>query len=220
MRHLLNSYVQADTASALGTLGDLSLVELIVDSGIHDAIARKLNASGKLTKNSVAEGIVNNIRKTIIRDQLTDPRFYEKMSLLLDDLIQQSRVDSAAYEEFLKKAEALAKELSAKGMVGDVPSALHGRPEATVIWRNLPALLAESPSGELTVADQGPPHESALITLALEIDLTMRTRAPAAFLGDQAREAQVLNELFKTMKGNRTATQALFDLIKNMRGYA
>lgn len=56
-------------------------------------------------------GIINNVRKTIIRDQLTDPRFYAEMSKLLGDLIKQSRADAAAYEEFLRKAEVLAKRL-------------------------------------------------------------------------------------------------------------
>jgi len=191
-----------------------------VDSGIHDAIARKLNASGKLTKNAVAEGIINNIRKTIIRDQLTDPRFYERMSLLLDDLIEQSRTDAAEYEVFLKKAEELARQLVSKGLVDEVPAGLHGKPEATVIWRNLPAILAGAATGEWISFDGGTPHESGLITLALEIDRTMRERAPASFRGDQAREAKVLNELYVVLKGNRAATQALFDLIKNMPGYA
>ncbi len=52
------------------------------------------------------------VRKTIIRGQLTDPRFYEQMSKPLDDLIQQSRADTAAYEEFLRKAEALVRRLA------------------------------------------------------------------------------------------------------------
>ena len=90
----------------------MSLTELIIKTGIHDAIARKLNEKGKLSKNAIAEGIINNVRKTIIRDQLTDPRFYEQMSKLLDDLIKQSRADTAAYEEFLRKAEALVKRLA------------------------------------------------------------------------------------------------------------
>ncbi len=34
------------------------------------------------------------------------------MSKLLDDLIQQSRADTAAYEDFLQKAEALVKRLA------------------------------------------------------------------------------------------------------------
>ena len=73
MRHLLNTYIQADPAADLGGLGEMSLTELIIETGIHDAIARKLNEKGKLSKNAIAEGIINNVRKTIIREQLTDP---------------------------------------------------------------------------------------------------------------------------------------------------
>jgi len=37
--------------------------------------------------------------------------------------------------------------------------------------------------------------------------------------GDQAREAQVLNALFPLLGGDRGATVALFELIKNQPGY-
>lgn len=56
MRHLLNTYVQADPAADMGNLNSLSLTELIVETGIHDAIARKLNEKGKLSKNAIADG--------------------------------------------------------------------------------------------------------------------------------------------------------------------
>jgi type I restriction enzyme, R subunit len=79
MRHLLNTYVQADPATDLGNLNSLSLTELIVETGIHDAIARKLNEKGKLSRNAIAEGIINNVRKTIIVTNLptlgSTPRF-------------------------------------------------------------------------------------------------------------------------------------------------
>src|SRR5207247_10502979 len=127
MRHLLNTYIQADPAADLGALGEMSLTELIVETGIHDAIVRKLNEKGKLSRNAIAEGIINNVRKTIIREQLTDPRFYEQMSLLLDDLIQQSRADTAAYETFLRKAEALVKRLAAKQPEAGIPAVLQDR---------------------------------------------------------------------------------------------
>ncbi len=220
MRHLLNTYIQADPATDLGTLGELSLVELIVETGINNAIARKLNAAGKLSRNAIAEGIINNVRKTIIRDQLTDPRFYERMSVLLDDLIAQSRADVAAYEEFLRKAEALARQLAAKGAHDSLPAALHGRPEATIIFRNLPAILLKRSDRAAKVAEGDPSHETALVELALEIDRTMRERAPAGWQGDQAREAQVLNALFPLLDRNRAATQALFELLQQLPGYA
>ena len=220
MRHLLNTYVQADPAAELGQLGTLSLTELIIKSGIHDAIAKKLNEKGKLSKNAIAEGIINNVRKTIIRDQLTDPRFYEQMSQLLGDLIQQSRADAAAYEEFLRQAEALVKQLALKQSDGDIPVALHGKREATVIYNNLPQILA---AGEQALAKRVAELQAAYgderLWLALEIDRVMRERAPAGWKGDQARESQVLNALFSLVNRNREATLALFELVKNQPGY-
>ena len=209
MRHLLNTYVQADPAADLGELGEMSLTELIIETGIHDAIARKLNEKGKLSRNAIAEGIINNVRKTIIREQLTDPRFYDQMSKLLDDLIKQSRADTAAYEEFLRRAEALVKRLAAKEPDEGVPAALHGKHEATVVYNNLPQILAGG------CVEDGEER----IRLALEIDRVMRERAPAGWKGDQAREAQVKNALFPLLNRDREATLALFELIKNQPGY-
>jgi type I restriction enzyme R subunit len=211
MRHLLNTYIQADPAADLGELGEMSLTELIIETGIHDAIARKLNEKGKLSKNAIAEGIINNVRKTIIRDQLTDPRFYDQMSRLLDDLIKQSRADTAAYEEFLRKAEALVKRLAARQPEAGVPAVLYGKSEAIVLFNNLASIAATSFKCPVTDDDKA--------ALALEIDLTVRERAPAGWKGDQAREAQVLNALFPLLNRDREATLALFEIIKNQPGY-
>ena len=211
MRHLINTYIQAEPAKDLGQLGELSLTELIIETGIHDAIARKLNEKGKLSKNAIAEGIINNVRKTIIRDQLTDPRFYEQMSKLLDDLIKQSRADTAAYEEFLRQAEALVKRLAARQPADGLPAVLHGKPEAVVLFNNLASLPATSFRYPGAAEDQA--------ALALKIDRAMRERAPAGWYGDQAREAQVLNALFPLLDRDREATLAIFEIIKHQQGY-
>ncbi len=215
MRHLLNTYVQADRAVVLGELDRVPLTELIVETGIHDAIARKLNEKGTLSRNAIAEGIINNVRKTIVREQLTDPRFYEQMSKLLDDLIKQSREDTAAYEAFLRKAEDLVRRLAAKQPHEEVPAALHGNRPATVIYNNLPGILSAMPRA----AEPRPGGDKDLVALALEIDRTMRERAPAGWKGDQAREAQVLNALFPLLDRDRAATQALFELLKHLPAY-
>lgn len=210
MRHLLNTYIQADHADPMSTVDNFSLVELIVQTGVHDAIAKKLNAKGNLSKGAIAEGIINNVRKTIIREQLTDPKFYEGMSRLLEDLIKQSREDAAAYEDFLRKAEALVKQLAQKGP-GNSPAALNGHREATVLFNNLDSIA--------TTAFQCPKDEEAKVKLALDIDLAMRGSAPASWRGDPAREAQVLNALFPLMGRDRVATSAIFEIIKNQQGY-
>ncbi|MBM3496417.1 MAG: type I restriction endonuclease subunit R, partial [Armatimonadetes bacterium] len=220
MRQLLNNYVLADPASVQGNLSDRSLTELIIQTGIHDAIAKKLNEKGTLSRNAIAEGIINNVRKTIIREQLTDPRFYSEMSKLLDDLIAQSRTEAAAYEEFLRKAEALVKRLATKQPEADVPAILHGNREAIVIFRNLPQILMAGQGGTPSAAEAPPDYGDELARLALEIDRVMREQAPAGWRGDHAREAQVLNALFPLLQRDRAATQALFELVKNQTGYA
>ena len=220
MRHLINTYIQADPAARLGELGEMSLTELVIETGIHDAIARKLNEKGRLSRNAIAEGIINNVRKTIIREQLTDPRFYAQMSQLLDDLIKQSRADAAAYEEFLRKAEALVKRLAAKQPEEGLPAALHGKREAAVIYRNLPQIFAAGRDGAERVVGAGSdPVEDGRVELALKIDQAMRERAPAGWRGDQARESEVLNALFPLLDRDREATLTLFELIKNQAGY-
>ena len=211
MRHLLNTYVQADPAVDMGNLNSLSLTEMIVETGIHDAIARKLNEKGKLSRNAIAEGIINNVRKTIIRDQLTDPRFYAEMSKLLDDLIKQSRADAAAYEAFLKTAEELVKRMAKKGAVAGVPAVLHGKPEAIVLYNNLGSIPA--------TIFQCPADDEGKAKVALEIDQAMREKAPAGWKGDDTREKQVLNALFPIMSRDRQATQAIFEIIKNQPRY-
>lgn len=218
MRHLINTYVQADPADPLGSIDNYSLVELIVETGIHDAIAKKLNAKGKLSKNAIAEGIINNVRKTIIRDQLTDPRFYERMSKLLEDLIKQSRTDAAAYEAFLRKAEDLVKQLAGKGAGQAVPPLLHGKPEAIVIYNNLADFFPDA-----EVADQV--HEASAaysderVQLALKIDHALREQAPAGWKGDETKERVVLNFLFPLLNKNKDATLTLFEIIKHQPGY-
>jgi type I restriction enzyme R subunit len=211
MRHLINTYIQADPSSELGELGNLSLTELIIETGIHDAIAQKLNEKGKLSKNAIAEGIINNIRKTIIRDQLTDPRFYDSMSKLLDDLIKQSRENTAAYEEFLRQAEDLVKRLATKQPEAGIPVVLHGNHEAVVIYNNLDSISVST--------FHSPTDDEERAELAVGIDLAIRENAPAGWIGDQPREAKVLNALFPILGRDRVATAALFEIIKNQPGY-
>ena len=210
MRHLINTYVLAEPSEELGNLGERTLTELIIETGIHDAIAAKFNQKGKLPKKAIAEGIVNNIRKTIIRDQLTDPKFYGEISRLLEDLIQQRRNDTIAYEEFLQRAEALVKKMAARNM-GSHPRALDGRPGAIALFNNLASIPAEK--------FECPDDDEDKAAIALALDEAMREQAPANWRGDEPKERAVLNALFPIMAQDRAATQAIFDIIKNQPGY-
>ena len=64
----------------------MGLLELIVKTGIADAIAARLGEV-KDNKNAVAETIENNVRSKIIKEHLNDPAYYDRMSKLLGELI-------------------------------------------------------------------------------------------------------------------------------------
>lgn len=211
MRHLLNTYIQADPVAEIGDINSLALTELIVKTGIHDAIALKINQKGKLTKSAVAETIINNVRKTIIRNQLTDPRFYEEISKLLNDLIKQNRKDTKEYESFLKQAEDLVKKMMKKEYISKIPELLQNNSEAIVIYNNLFTL----PKINFHV----PEIDNDRAKFALKIDRVVKENAPAGWRGDQARESQILNVLFPILEKDREATQAIFEIIKNQTGY-
>jgi type I restriction enzyme R subunit len=217
MRHLINTYIQAEPAQSLGELGELSLTDLIIKTGIHDAIARKINEKGRLSKNAIAEIIINNVRKTIIRDRLTDPRFYEQMSKLLDDLIKQNREGAQAYEKFLHNAEALVKKQSEKRSDNNEPAILHGKTSALTIYRNLPDIMADPPP--YRVQEPQVYYGNHFATLALQIDRAMREQAPAKWRGDEAKERTVQNFLYPLIDRNPKAMSKLFDILKNQPDY-
>ena len=211
MRHLLNTYIQADPVEEIGDLNSMALTELIVKTGIHDAIAKKINQKGKLTNTGVAETIINNVRKTIIRNQLTDPKFYEEISKLFNDLIKQSREETEEYELFLKQAEELVKKMMKKHYSSEIPKELQGNIEATIIYNNLTTL-------NKTIFNL-PESDADRAELAKKIDLTIKDNAPSGWRGDQARESQILNAIFPILEKDREATQSLFEIIKNQTRY-
>lgn len=220
MRHLINTYIRAGDSESLGDLASLSLTDLIIKTGVHDAIAQKLNEKGNLSNKAVAEGIINNIRKTIIRDQLTDPRYYEKMSKLLTDLIEQRRDDTESYEVFLRSAELLAQSLDRTHTPTGLPQQLVGKPEAAVLFNNLGMILATGNDDKATLdlAEQEENGDDILI-LALNLDTALKREVPAGWRGDQPKESVVQNTIHRILAKGREETMAVYEIVKNLPGY-
>src|SRR5207237_9476088 len=86
MRHLIDTYIQADPSRTISDFGEIGLLDLIVKSGIAEAINSLPNGI-RGNRQAVAETIANNVRSTITRQHLNDPAFYDKMSALLNDIL-------------------------------------------------------------------------------------------------------------------------------------
>ena len=51
----------------------------------------------------MAETIENNVRKLIIDEMAVNPKYYEKMSELLDALIRQRKQQALSYKAYLAR---------------------------------------------------------------------------------------------------------------------
>jgi type I restriction enzyme R subunit len=193
MRHLIDTYIEASEPRKISPFDNLSLVELIVKTGIAEAIASQLGGL-KGNQNAIAETIENNVRKTIIREQLNDPAFYEKMSALLEEIISARKAKAIAYEEYLNRIAELAKRAEA-GHSEDTPKALD-TPGKRALYNNLN-------------------HDEAL---ALKVDAAIRTRRPDGWRGVQARELVIKRALYDTL-GDEAEVERIFPIIKAQREY-
>ncbi len=106
MRHLIDSYIAAEESEKISAFDDFSLVELLVKDG--KGALDKLPGNIKKNKEAMAETIENNLRKVIIEESPTNPIYYEKMSVLLDELIKFRNEEAAEYEKYLEEIVKLA----------------------------------------------------------------------------------------------------------------
>ena len=112
MRHLIDTYIEADEPRKISPFDDMTLLELIVKTGIANAI-NNMPDGLKSNQDAIAETIENNVRSKIIKDHLNDPAFYDKMSALLDEIIAARKAKAIDYEEYLKRIAELAKRVEA-----------------------------------------------------------------------------------------------------------
>jgi type I restriction enzyme, R subunit len=99
MRHLIDSYIDSEDSRVLANFDNLGLVELLVEKG-KDALD-DLPDEIKNNQDAMAETIENNMRKVIIEESPANPMYYEKMSILLDELIKLRKEKSIEYEQYL-----------------------------------------------------------------------------------------------------------------------
>jgi type I restriction enzyme R subunit len=194
MRHLIDTYIQADAPRTISDFGEIGLLDLIVKSGIAEAI-NNMPAGIKGNKAAVAETIANNVRSKIIKEHLNDPAFYDKMSALLDEILADLKALRIDYEAFLKRIAELAKQVQA-GKAADTPERLN-TPGRRALYNNLNKDEA----------------------LAVKIDETVRRVRPNSFRGNQAKENVIKAALLPLLGHDRAEVERVFLIIKAQKEY-
>jgi type I restriction enzyme R subunit len=107
----------------LANFDDLSLVELLVEKG-KDAV-KDFPKTIQGNKEAMAETIENNLRKVIIEESPTNPMYYEKMSVLLDELIKLRKEATLEYEKYLNEIIALSGKIKKPHITTEYPASLN-----------------------------------------------------------------------------------------------
>lgn len=108
MRHLIDTYIRAGESEKVSNFDDMSLIQLIVERGEQGL--NYLPPGLSANKAAMAETIENNLRRLIIEEMPINPNYYEKMSELLDTLIQERQQQALEYAQYLEKVVDLTRQ--------------------------------------------------------------------------------------------------------------
>lgn len=192
MRHLIDTYIRAEDSDIISHLDDISLIDLVASRGA--AAADELMSAAKRKRENVAEAIENNVRKLIIEETPVNPRFYEKMSDLLTDLVQQRRADAIEYADYLEQIAALVRAAKAG----------HGTTYPEGI---------DSAGRKALFDNLG--NDAAL---ALRVDHSVRETAPFGWRGNAMKERKVRRCLEQVLDSPETV-ERIFEILKNQSEY-
>ncbi len=217
MRHLIDTYIEADEPRKISPFDKMGLLELIVKTGIANAITSQLGGL-KGNKNAIAETIENNVRRKIIKEQLTDPAYYEKMSTLLDEIITARKAKAIEYEEYLKRIAELAKRVEA-GQSEETPKKLDTRGKRA-IYNNLSRGASSSPASRIgePTAPYGTESVDEILELVLRIDEAVKRSRPDGWRGVQAREQVIKKALYDILQ-DVAEVERIFLVIKAQGEY-
>lgn len=214
MRHLLDTYLQADAPRKISPFDGIGLLDLIVKTGIADAITRQLGGM-KGNREAIAETIENNVRSRILKEQTADPAFYERMSSLLDEIIRLRKAKAIEYEEYLKRIAEIARQVQV-GHAADAPPALDSSGKRA-LYNNL-RLPAAAPGANLR-DDVGPyPMPDARLKLTIDIDEAVRRVRHDGWRGVQPREQVIKGALFDLLK-DEAEVERIFLIVKQQAEY-
>jgi len=193
MRHLIDTYIQAEDSRRIDPFGDQSLLDIMINSGVTDAI-NNLPEGIRSNEEAVAETIENNVRVKIIKDHLIDPAYFDEMSKILSEIIRERKVNAGDYEEYLKKIAKLANSV-VRPTRDDLPAGIQ-----TNAQRALYNNLGKSEK------------------LALSVDWAVHDSRRADWRGNPPSENLIKQSIYKILK-DKDMVEEIYQVIKQQDEY-
>ena len=216
MRHLLDNYIRAEDSEVISKFDDMTLVDLLIKNG--EGAIGSLPEGIRSSSRAVAETIENNVRRLIVDEMAVNPKYYEKMSAVLDALIQQRREEAIEYEAYLKKVIELAEKVRRGKGGGSYPARIKTR-ALRAIYDNLPEELLGKKVAEGTDAEEPEGAADPREVVALAVDRTVRKAKMADWRGHPIKEKQIGAAIQAALGPYKAHTLPIFAIVKEQREY-
>ena len=198
MRHLIDTYIDAEESKRISAFDNTPLIDMIVREGVGGI--DKLPDDLRKDKEAVAEVIANNVRRLIVEERPTNPKYYDRMSVLLDEVIQERRSKSLDYAIYLERLTKLVRDLRGQSGSTQYPSLI-----------NTEALRA--------LYDNMDGNEQA----ALKVNEAIVREKPDDWRGNRTKERIVWLAIRKVLEElglySEDRENMLLDLARNQHGY-
>ena len=198
MRHLLDTYIRAEESETLVAFEEKTLMELIVEHG-RAAIAL-LPERIRTSEEGTTETIENNIRRLIIDKMGMNPKYYERMSKLLDELIRKRKRKAIAYNAYLEELMELINQVNEQTNM-DYPASLDSDAQRA-LYDNLPGISEEI-------------REETALALHRGISSIKK----ADWRGHSLKEREIKAAIETELKDTEVDVDAVFEVVKNQDEY-
>ncbi len=215
MRHLLDTYIRAEESEKVSAFDDLTLVELIVERG--ETAVESLPDSIRGNREAMAETIENNVRRLIIDEMAGNPKYYERMSELLDALIEQRRQEALVYQIYLKRIVELTRQVGKPETQTAYPAAINTG-ALRALYDNLEESVASAVHESLPrYSNDGAPATRAARALAL--DRAIRAVKKADWRGHRFKEREVRKAIEAELGDDGALVDQMFEIVKAQHEY-
>jgi type I restriction enzyme R subunit len=211
MRHLLDTYIRAEDSEKVSAFDDMGLIDLIVAHGEEavDAMPEGIRND----KGAMAETIESNVRRLIIDEMAVNPKYYEKMSELLDALIKQRKSEALKYKDYLRQIVELTRKVRTSSSRADYPPNIIS-PARQALYDNLSDAECGIIAVRHAVADADA-RQSAVLILHDAIQAVKK----ADWRGNKFKEREVKAAIADLLGQANDRVDAIFELVKNQREY-
>ena len=122
MRYILDTYIHAEDTKVVSELGNMSLVELLLQGKTTTPADLVKDLPGN--NEAKAETIDNNLQHEIVKKMSSNSVYYGKLSEMLKKIILQRKIEAMSYEEYLRQVVELAEAILHPENSGSYPDGI------------------------------------------------------------------------------------------------